>query len=168
MPVGLTLLLLLVLVGCAKPKVEQTVKLGGAVKTIGDLVVLNGNSNLPKGTVVQIVMKEIEGDTQVLEEKVKVEEDGSYSWSAKRPEQAKEYELNVMFLPELQPKQVKEKYGEKGELIKRGSPGRVEYQTDGQTYVGIKMYDRILKIGDGIARQQTMLVKTLPSLGPSY
>ncbi|WP_305142644.1 hypothetical protein [Geobacillus thermoleovorans] len=61
MTVVLTLLLLLVLVGCAKPKVEQTVKLGGAVKTIGDLVVLSGNSNLPKGAVVQIVMKEIEG-----------------------------------------------------------------------------------------------------------
>ncbi|AEV17502.1 hypothetical protein ABS784_14565 [Geobacillus sp. G4] len=168
MTVVLTLLLLLVLVGCAKPKVEQTVKLGGAVKTIGDLVVLSGNSNLPKGAVVQIVMKEIEGGKQVLEEKVNVGEDGSYSWSAKRPERAKEYELDVMFLPELQPKHVKEKYGEKGELIKKDSSGRVEYQTDGQTYVGIKMYDRILKIGDGMGGQQSMLAETLPPPAPSY
>jgi hypothetical protein len=163
----LALMLLLAVAGCAKPKVEQTVKLGGAVKTIGDQVVLNGNSNLPKNAVVQIVMKEIEGGKQILEEKVKVGEDGSYSWSAKRPERAKEYELDVMFLPELQPEQVKEKYGEKGELIKKDSPGRVEYKTDGQTYVGIKMYDRILKIGDGMAGQQSMLAETLPP-APSY
>jgi hypothetical protein len=162
MMVVLALVLLLALVGCAKPKVEQTVKLGGAVKTIGDQVVLNGNSNLPKGAVVQIVMKEIEGGKQVLEEKVKVGEDGSYSWSAKRPERAKEYELNVMFLPELQPKQVKEKYGEKGELIKKGSVGRVEYKVNGKTYVGIKMYDRIIKMGDGIAGQQSVLAAKLP------
>jgi hypothetical protein len=158
----LALMLLLALAGCAKPKVEQTVKLGGKVKTIGNQVVLNGNSNLPKGAVVQIVMKEIESGKEIRKDQVKAKEDGSYSWYATRPQRAKEYELNVMFLPELQPKQVKEKYGEKGELIKKGSVGRVEYKANGQTYAGIKLYARIIKMGDGIAGQEVPLEKRLP------
>ncbi|MFL0490246.1 MULTISPECIES: hypothetical protein [Bacillus] len=143
-------LLCLVFVGCSNEKVSRVVKkevtLDAGVKGIGNKIFLYGNSNLPEGTFIKVVFKEIDANQSIAENTVKVDKDGKYNWETDKPKLDQEYELNVMFLPEKQSKEVQQKYGKTGEAIDKESIGFIKYEVEGKTYTGIKMYSRVHKI----------------------
>ncbi|MBA2871948.1 hypothetical protein HNQ85_002238 [Anoxybacillus calidus] len=157
-------MLVLFSVGCSRASMEKDIQLSGTVKTFAEKVVVNGQSNLPEGAVIQASLKE-EGGQTAREVTEKVAKDGTFSIVLKRPVLNEEYELSVAFLPELQPKHVERVYGKKGENIKK-SDIVVEYKRNGKRYRGIMLYDRIFA-NDGISiGQQTILSKEMPAKLP--
>jgi hypothetical protein len=157
-------MLVLFSIGCSRANTEKDIQLSGTVKTFAEKVVVNGQSNLPEGAVIQASLKE-EGGQTAREATEKVAKDGTFSIVLKRPVLNQEYELSVAFLPELQPRHVERVYGKKGENIKK-SDIVFEYKQNGKRYRGIMLYDRIFA-NDGITTgQQTILSKAMPAKLP--
>jgi hypothetical protein len=155
----LLILIALVLGACANNKPKQEVELNGTVTSNAANIRVFGATNLQKGAVLQVVLKELNTNNSktILEEVVTVGDGGKFSWTSKKPNRNEECELNVLFLPEKQPDKIQNVYGETGEFIKKESKGIISYNYEQKKYTGIKKYDLIVN------NQNTILMESLPS-----
>jgi hypothetical protein len=158
---ALLIAMILLMTACSNSQPSKEIKINGKVKANGNAVSVYGTSSLPKNAILSVVLKEING-TENIKETTIVDKDGNFSLNLSRTNREKEYELNVVFLPAEQENVIKKKFGEKGEFVSSDSYGFFHYSIKDKKYKGIKMYDRINKIGDGQVGQDTMLVDRLP------
>jgi hypothetical protein len=156
----IVILFIALLVGCSPA--EKEVQIDGSIKTIGKNIILYGTSSLPEDTLITVLLKEIDSEDIKNEIEVKTDEDGNYQARFVREDPTIEYELNVLFEPHKQIQSIQESFGQKGEDIAESSVGYDIFQQEGEESNGIKMYDRILKIGDGSVGQNTSLSYYLP------
>jgi hypothetical protein len=140
--------------GCSTP--EKEVELEGSIKTVGKNIIIYGTSSLEKDSVITAQLKDIESQQIEKETEVKTDKDGNFEVKFARDHLETHYELSVAFNPSQQNDDSKKIYGDKGENLAESSKGFDE------EYQGIKMYDRILSIGDGSVGQRTTLAVQLP------
>ncbi|RIW30413.1 hypothetical protein D3H55_16905 [Bacillus salacetis] len=140
--------------GCSTPKKE--VQLEGRIKTVGNHVIVNGTSSLEENAVITVQLKDIDSQQVEKETEVKTDKDGNYQVQFVRDRLETQYELSVAFNPSEQDEDIKKIYGGEGENIAASSIGFDE------EYQGIKLYDRILPIGEGSVGQKTNLSAQMP------
>ena len=119
---GFSLVLVLMvfsLAGCLIKKPPENVKISTSGIYDMHIMRLFGESNLPKGSVLNLEIKEVERDKEVYSEILKVSNKGSFSWSDYNPNPTKEYSINLTFDPSKQSKEIQKKYGNNGENIKK-------------------------------------------------
>lgn len=148
-----------------KPAKPQLVKIDATVNLKSQKIIVRGNSTLPAGAIVDVRLmpysddaprEEIEPyliepeDTVMASANTKVNEDGSIELTVlKRPDPAKRYRLDLLFIPDRQPEEVKLE-----ENIE-DSEGFTSLQVDGKTETGLLMHVNIFKedefFGDNIS-----------------
>ncbi len=151
----------------AKPIPPQLVKIDATVNLKSQKIIIRGNTTLPAGAKLDVRLmpysddaprEEIEPyliepeDTIMASANTKVNEDGSIELTVlKRPDPAKRYRLDLLFIPDRQPEEVKLE-----ENIDE-SEGFTPLQVDGETVTGLLMNVNIFKedefFGDNITME---------------
>jgi type 1 fimbria pilin len=150
------LFLLISVIGCAAPKKE--VEISGNVKSVGNNISVNGTTKLEGGSKIKVDLRELETDSVLQENTVKVDEEGNYGLNFSRDNKEEDQKLVVSFHPEDQTEDIKKIYGAKGENISENSTGLFQYSKEGNEYTGIQMFDFIYKVVKGSAGQRTFLL----------
>lgn len=106
------------LLGCTLKKPVQNVNL--KTEGIYDMRIIRvfGESNLPSGSVFNLVLKEENSEQPIYTETLEVNSKGEFSWTDTNPEPTKVYQIDLVFDPTQQPKKIKDIYGKHGEMIK--------------------------------------------------
>ncbi|MEH7349607.1 hypothetical protein [Gottfriedia acidiceleris] len=122
---GIVLLIVLIgilstLIGCSIKKPPQKIELNANGLYTTSNIRVSGNTNLPKGSILELQISEIGKNDLTYDEKIKVEEKGYFSWLDTDLDTSKDYTINLLFDPSKQTGEIQKKYGEKGEYIKDG------------------------------------------------
>ncbi|RBP03393.1 hypothetical protein [Rossellomorea aquimaris] len=147
-----------------KPVKPQKVMLNASVTLKSQKIIIRGDSSLPSGSVLYVMLKpydenatreEIEpylvepDDVAVTSEVAKVDKEGSIELTVlKRPDPSQRYRLDLMFIPDKQPKDIK-----LGENLKNNE-SYTKIQENGKTLSGLLLHVNIFKedefFGDNI------------------
>lgn len=113
----------------------------GNVYNLPNQIVVKGVSNLPEGTVISIEKSESEEDTDIFEDEVTIDNQGSFQYVTKRLEKDKDYLLNFIIYPHIQTKHIKSLIGERGEQLKnvKNTRGVFQYHRNETDYYGLKL-----------------------------
>jgi hypothetical protein len=142
----------------------QKVMLNASVTLKSQKIIIRGDSSLPSGSVLYVMLKpydenapleEIEpyqvepDDIAVASAIAKVDKEGSIELTVlKRPDPSQRYRLDLMFIPDKQPKDIK-----LGENLKNNE-SYTKIHENGKTLSGLLMYVNIFKedefFGDNI------------------
>ncbi|MGM0842904.1 MAG: hypothetical protein ACQEWE_19385 [Bacillota bacterium] len=147
-----------------KPVKPQKVMLNATVTLKSQKIIIRGDSSLPPGSVLYVMLKpydetapreEIEpyqvepDDVAVTSAVAKVDKEGSIELTVlKRPDPSQRYRLDLMFIPDKQPKDIK-----LGENLKNNE-SYTNIQENGKTLSGLLLHVNIFKedefFGDNI------------------
>ncbi len=118
---------------------ESQYKLEGGVFLLKKNFLVRGRSNFPSGTLIRAVVIEPDQPNKIyLQEAAAVNNQGNFFFNIFRPDQLKEYELIVSFLPEEQPKNTQKIIGKRGEYIPKSNDHRFTYVANHISYSGIR------------------------------
>ena len=105
--------------GCGIKKPPENVKISTSGRYDKSIIRLFGDSNLPKGSVLNLEIKETEKGKQIYSEIIKVSNKGAFSWTDDNPDPTKDCSINLTFDPSKQSKVIQKIYGKNGENIKK-------------------------------------------------
>lgn len=113
----------------------------GNVYNLPNQIVVKGVSNLPEGTVISIEKSDSKDNHNIYEGEVIIDNQGSFQFVTKRLEKDKDYLLNFVIYPHVQPKRVKNLLGDRGQQLKnvKNTPGIFRYQKNEINYYGLKL-----------------------------
>ncbi|OIU71698.1 hypothetical protein [Rossellomorea aquimaris] len=113
----------------------------GNVYNLPNQVVIKGLSNFPEGTVITLEKSGDKNNSFELEDKVKVNREGSFQFVTERVKRDKQLLLNVIIYPHLQTQDVKNILGERGKELKdvKNTKGAFKYRFNGNDYYGLKL-----------------------------
>ncbi|MGG0177602.1 hypothetical protein [Gottfriedia acidiceleris] len=122
------------LMGCAIKKPPQKIDINASgLYTDRGKIRVSGDTNLPKGSILTLQISEVGKTDLVYDEKIQVEkDDGYFNWLDTSFDASKDYNINLYFIPNNQPKEIQKKYGENGEYIKKTDDSGIEVDDQGK------------------------------------
>ncbi|MEH7453570.1 hypothetical protein [Gottfriedia acidiceleris] len=122
------------LMGCAIKKPPQKIDINASgLYTERGKIRVSGDTNLPKGCILTLLISEVGKTDLVYDEKIQVEkDDGYFNWLDTSFDASKDYNVNLYFIPNKQPKEIQKKYGENGEYIKKTDDSGIEEDDQGK------------------------------------
>ncbi|WP_113928504.1 hypothetical protein [Bacillus sp. P14.5] len=140
----------------SKKSVEVTLE--GSVHIENARLVIRGQTNLPKGTIILIGLRSFPENiknTEILEGKGQISKDFTREYTAEIDEAGEftkvidkerddqQFQLEVWFRPNLQDETVQDRYGKNGEFIDKGD-GLIKYDVEGESLTGFVKYAPII------------------------
>jgi hypothetical protein len=118
--------------------------ISGKVYNFPNQIVIKGQSNLPKGTIISLEQLEKEGEF-ISEDRVSTSENGSFQFTTDRLDRSKEYIVKVSVYSHIQKQDIKAMLGDKGENLRNSG---YLYQQNGKSFYGLKLLGLANKIDD--------------------
>ncbi|UXH46049.1 hypothetical protein N5C46_08390 [Rossellomorea vietnamensis] len=151
-----------------KPRNPKNMMINASVSFKPHQIIIRGNTDLPPDSVLYIMLKPYE-DTVSLEEiqtyqvepediavasTAKVEKDGSIELTIlKWPDPNKRYRLDLMFIPDKQPEEIK-----LGENLKNNE-SYIEISENGKTLTGLLLYVNVFKEDETVGGTMDFILK---------
>lgn len=108
------------LLGCTVKKPSQKIQIKASGLYDMQKIRIMGESNLPKGSMLDLEILNDDSSDSLYKEAIIVEEDGVFNWVFTDLDNQKDQIINLVFNPSKQSKEVQENVGKNGEYIKDG------------------------------------------------
>ncbi len=130
-----------------------SVFINGDVEYNEEEIIINGFTDLEEGTILKVFVRKypdgaalrdtIDGTVKpveqpISEEQVTIDHEGNFNVTFQREDAERSYYVTAQFNPEIQPENIQEIYGSKGEKIVY-APKVYHYEIEGKTYIGVKV-----------------------------
>ncbi|WP_456274574.1 hypothetical protein [Bacillus sp. AK031] len=137
----------------------------GNVTRLDKDVLINGDSALPQGTMLQAKIKHGDRGGIIQEKEIEIGKEGSFSLSFQLPDDSKEYLVTIELFPHLQDAAIQKTVGERGEQLYNSSQvsGVYHYYIENELHTGIRLYGEVKKEFHG---QSKIMFGSLKSAHP--